>query len=193
MRKARNCGIPAARGRIPAQRWVWIARGQGERTRLAESAGPKYGGRSTKILRLREGDEDAAVRVVEDLKFRMDGVVGVSVDPAYMRTFLADDRHYFIAAYIGDEPVGYAFGYRLCRFEGGAPVVFFYEVAVEPHHRRRGIGRGPVQELKRLAKADGCGKMFVPTNRSNEAAMALYRSTGGEEGAADATAFSWSW
>ena len=160
---------------------------------LAESAGPVYGDRSTKILRLREGDEHAAARVVEDLKFQMDEVVGVSVDPAYMRTFLADDRHYFIVADVEDEPVGYAFGYRLCRFDGRNPVMFCYEVAVAEHHRRLGIGRALVEELTRLAQADGCGKMFVPTNRSIEAAMALYRSTGGDEGAADATEFRWNW
>ena len=57
------------------------------------------------VGRLHEGDEDAAVRVVEDLKFRMDEVVGVSVDPAYMRRFLADDRHYFIVACVADEPL----------------------------------------------------------------------------------------
>ncbi len=139
------------------------------------------------IRRLREGDEDAAMRVVEDLKFRMEELVGASVEPAYMRTFLTDDRHYFIVAYVEDEPVGYAFGYRLCRFDGTNPWMFFEELAVAEHHRRLGIGRALVEELKRLARADGCGKMFVPTNRSNEAAMALYRSTGGEEGAADAT------
>jgi len=145
------------------------------------------------IRRLREGDEDAAVHVVEDLKFRMDEVVGACVDPAYMRTFLADDRHYFVVAYVGEEPVGYVFGYRLSRFDGKPPMVFIYEVAVVEHHRRRGIGRALIEEVKRLAQADGCRKMLVPTNRSNEAAMALYRCTGGEEGAADATAFWWNW
>jgi len=145
------------------------------------------------IRRLRDGDEDAAVRVLVDLKFRMDEVVGVSVDPGYMRNFLADDRHYFVVAYVGEEPAGYVFGYRLSRFDGGPPVMFIYEVAVVEHHRRRGLGRALIEEVKRLAQEDGCRKMLVPTNRSNEAAMALYRSAGGEEGAADATAFWWNW
>jgi ribosomal-protein-alanine N-acetyltransferase len=145
------------------------------------------------IRRLHEGDEDDAVRVVEDLKFKMDEVVGLSVDPAYMRAFLADDRHYFVIVYVGDEPVGYVFGYRLSRFDGKPPMVFVYEVAVVEEHRRRGIGRALIKEIKRLADKDGCRKMLVPTNRSNEAAMALYRSAGGEEGAADATGFWWTW
>jgi len=143
--------------------------------------------------RLGTGDEDAAVRVIEGLKFAMDKVVGVSVAPAYMHTFLADSRHYFIAAYVGGEPVGYVFAYRLSRFDGRPPVLLIYEVAVAEHHRRRGIGRALMEEVKRLAQEAGCGKMVVPTKRSNEAAMALYRSAGGEEGDADATAFWWNW
>ncbi len=145
------------------------------------------------VRRLREGDEQAAVRVVEDLKFRMDEVVGIRVDPDYMRAFLADDRHYFVAAYVAEEPAGYIFGYRLSRFDGRPPMVFVYEVAVAEGHRRRGIGRALIEEVKRLAREDGCRTMFVPTNRSNEAAMALYRAAGGEEGDADATAFEWNW
>ncbi len=44
---------------------------------------PRYSERqSMTVRRLHEGDENPAVRVVEDLKFRMDEVVGVSVDPA---------------------------------------------------------------------------------------------------------------
>lgn len=145
------------------------------------------------IQRLREGDEDAAIRVIEDLKFRMDEVVGVSVDPVYMRAFLADDRHYFIVAFVEDDPAGYVFGYRLSRFDGRPPQVLLYEIGVVEHHRRKGIGRALVEGLKEMAQADGCRKMFVPTNSSNEAAMALYRAAGAEEGATDATAFWWNW
>lgn len=146
-----------------------------------------------KIRRLREGDADAAVRVVEELKFRMDEVVGVSIDPTYMQTFLADDRHYFVVAYIGEEPVGYVFGYRLARFDGKPPMAFIYEVAVVERNRRCGIGRALMEQVKHLSDEDGCRKMLVPTNRSNEAAMALYRSAGGKEGADDATGFWWNW
>ena len=145
------------------------------------------------IRRLHEGDEEAAVRVVEDVKFRMDEVEGESVSPEYMREFLADDRHCFLVAYVDDDPVGFVFAYRLSRFDGRPPVMFVYEVGVAEGHRRLGIGRALVEELKSLAKAEGCCKMLIPTNRSNEAAMALYRSAGGKEGADDATAFWWTW
>ena len=146
------------------------------------------------IKRLREGDADAACRVIEELKFVMDDVVGVSVGPGYMRSFLADDRHYFVAAYHDDEPVGYLFGYLLRRFDGRQPTMFVYEVGVAEQHRRRGIGRALVEEIKRLAQVDGCRKMFVLTGRGSEAAMALYRSAGGAEGDADPSiSFWWNW
>jgi GNAT superfamily N-acetyltransferase len=146
------------------------------------------------VQRLREGDAEAACRVIQELKFAMDGAVGVSVEPGYMRPFLADERHYFLAAYEDDEPLGYLFGYLLRRFDGRAPTMFVYEMGVAEQHRRRGIGRALVEEIKRLAGADGCRKMFVLTGKGNEAAMALYRSAGGTEGDADPSiSFWWNW
>jgi len=145
------------------------------------------------IRRLREGDEDAAVRVVEEVKFRMDEIVGRSVDPAYMRGFLADDRHYLVAAYVEDEPVGMLLGYRLSRLDGRPPMMFVWELGVVEHHRRRGIGRALVEEAKRLGNEDGCRSMLIPTETSNEAAMALYRSAGGEQEGTDGTEFWWEW
>ena len=72
-------------------------------------------------------------------------------------------------------------------------MMFIYEVAVVEQLRRRGIGRALIEEVKRLAQEDGCRKMLVATNKSNEAAMALYRSAGGQEGVADVTEFRWNW
>jgi ribosomal-protein-alanine N-acetyltransferase len=145
------------------------------------------------VRRLRQGDADAAVRVVEGVKLRMDEVVGVTVDPAYMRGFLADDRHYLLAAYVEEEPVGMLLGYRLSRVDGTPPMMFVWEVGVVEHHRRRGIGRALVEEAKRLANEDGCRSMVIPTETTNEAAMALYRAAGGEQEGTDGTEFRWDW
>jgi GNAT superfamily N-acetyltransferase len=148
---------------------------------------------SRKIRRLGVGDEAVAVRFVEDIKFVDDEITGVTVAPDYFKDFLADDRHYFLAGWVGEEPAGYVFAYRLARFDGGRPEIFFYEVDVAKPHRRQGLGRALLEELKRLARADGCGKMYVPTSRSNTAAMALYQAAGGEEGEPDAAMLWWDW
>ena len=145
------------------------------------------------IRRLREGDEEVAIRVVEDLKFVMDEIVGVSMDPAYMRGFLADDRNYLIIATVEEQPAGFVLGYELPRVDGPRSMMFLHEIGVEETHRRKGIGRALIEELKRCCVARGCCKMFVPTSASNKAAMALYRSADGKGGAdPDAATFGWS-
>jgi ribosomal protein S18 acetylase RimI-like enzyme len=146
------------------------------------------------IRRLREGNEEAACRVIEEVKFVADGLVGVSADAGYMRTFLADDRNYLIIATVDDKPVGFVLGYECARVDGPRSMMFLYEIGVEETHRRKGIGRALIEELKRCCVARGCCKMFVPTSASNKAAMALYRSADGKGGAdPDAATFGWSW
>jgi ribosomal protein S18 acetylase RimI-like enzyme len=147
-----------------------------------------------RIVRLQAGDEEAACEVVECVKFVMDEVVGVSVDRERMRGFLADGRSYLIAAYVDDVPAGFVLGYRLPRIDGAGPMMFLYEVGVLDRYRRRGIGRALMEDLKGIAQENGCCKMFVSTSASNAAAMALYRSAGGEGGALDdAAGFWWKW
>jgi len=146
------------------------------------------------IRRLVEGDEEAACRLIEQVKFVIDAVVGVSLDPAGMRALLADDRAYLIAAYVDDRPVGMVYGYRFPRLDGARPMMFLYEAGVLEQYRRRGIGRALVEELKRFAMESDCRKMLVLTQASNEAAMTLYRSAGGEGGAEpDGAGFWWDW
>ncbi len=56
------------------------------------------------IRRLVEGDEEAACQLIEQVKFVIDEVADVSLDDADMRSLLADDRAYLIAAYVDDRP-----------------------------------------------------------------------------------------
>ena len=112
------------------------------------------------VRRLAPGDE----RVVEQL-----------AEQAPPRPGLLTDGHVrFVAAFDGEEPVGFAFGYELPRRHGRASVFFVYELGVEKPYRRRGIGRRLMQEL--LAGQD---EAFVLTEPNNDAANALYASLGG--------------
>jgi len=56
--------------------------------------------------------------------------------------------------------------------------MFFYEIGVAESHRRRGIGKRMIGELKAICRKADVMKMWVPTGRSNEAATRLYASTG---------------
>jgi len=87
---------------------------------------------------------------------------------------LADDRTVFVAAFDGETPVGFAFGYILPRRHGRPTIFFVYEVDVDERYRRQGIGRRLMEEL-----LFGQEQAFVLTDAGNEAAMALYGSLGG--------------
>jgi aminoglycoside 3-N-acetyltransferase I len=113
----------------------------------------------TRIRRLGPGDEDVIRSLAED---------------EAQTELLSDDRTVFVAAFDGETPVGFAFGYVLPRRHGRPTIFFVYELDVDEGYRRRGIGRRLMEEL-----LFGQEEAFVLTDAANEAAMALYASLGG--------------
>jgi len=113
----------------------------------------------TRIRRLAPGDEDVIRALAED---------------EAQTALLADDRTVFVAAFDGETPVGFAFGYALPRRHGRPSIFFVYEIDVDERYRRRGIGRRLMEEV-----LFGQEEAFVLTDAGNEAAMALYASLGG--------------
>jgi ribosomal protein S18 acetylase RimI-like enzyme len=111
------------------------------------------------IRRLGPGDEDVIRALAED-------------EP--QTALLADERTTFVAAFDGDTPIGFAFGYVLPRRHGKPTIFFVYEIDVDERYRRQGIARRLMQEL-----LFGHEEAFVLTGAGNAAAMALYASLGG--------------
>jgi aminoglycoside 3-N-acetyltransferase I len=77
-----------------------------------------------------------------------------------------------------EEPVGYLLAYRLQRPDRQAAQMFIYEVDVAEAWRRRGLASALLEEIRRLARAEGMFEAFVLTSRGNEAARRLYTRTG---------------
>jgi len=115
----------------------------------------------TTIRRLGPGDE---------------GIVRLLAEDEPKTLLLADERTIFVAAFDGDTPVGFAFGYELPRRHGAPTILFVYELEVDEAYRRRGIGTALMTELRRLSSAT---EAFVLTEPDNDAANALYASLGG--------------
>jgi ribosomal protein S18 acetylase RimI-like enzyme len=63
------------------------------------------------------------------------------------------------------------------------------EVGVAPSHQGRGLGNAMVQTLLQHAIRLGCREAWVLTDRSNQAALRLYASAGGEEAPHDQVMF----
>lgn len=115
----------------------------------------------TTVRRLGPGDEAVVRRLAEG---------------DAQTALLADERTIFTAAFAGDEPVGFAFGYLLPRRQGAPTMLFVYELEVDEAHRRRGLATRLMREL--FAHAGGA-EAFVLTEPDNDAANATYAKLGG--------------
>ena len=100
-------------------------------------------------------------------------------DPAAADRFLEDERHHLLVAYEDGRPVGFVSGVEMTHPDKGTEM-FLYELAVDEPWRRRGIGRELVERLEEVARARHCYGMWVATDDENVAALATYRSTGGD-------------
>jgi ribosomal protein S18 acetylase RimI-like enzyme len=95
-----------------------------------------------------------------------------------LTTFLAADSHYFLAASIADEWVGFAYAYELPRPDGTS-MLFLYSIDVHPAYQRRGIATALLSYLRHIANEHHMKELFVIANRCNDAAVSFYRATGG--------------
>jgi aminoglycoside 3-N-acetyltransferase I len=112
------------------------------------------------------------------------------VTAGHLRSFLARRQNILVVAEDDGAPLGFTLAYLLDRADRNETMMLFYEVGVAESHRRRGIATKMIELLKQVCAGERVFKMWVHTNRSNVAAMALYRSTGGiPDGTGDEISF----
>ena len=104
-------------------------------------------------------------------------------EPESVISFLQREGCYgFVAA--DDKIVGFAYGYVLPRPDGKKD---FYLHAMDIAMEMQGMGHGTklVRFINHWRKQNGCRKMFLITNQSNQAACRCYRNAGGNAPAED--------
>ncbi len=69
------------------------------------------------------------------------------------------------------------------------PEMWINEVGVADAHRRRGLGRELLNGILDVAREKNCSEAWVLTDRTNEAAMGLYASAGGQVAQTDQVMF----
>lgn len=123
------------------------------------------------MIEIRElGPDDAELaRVVVD-RFKTSGH-----SLATMQEWLTTDRHLMLVALDGRTPVGWVYGYRLPRVDVAISMWLLYEIDVAESHQRRGLGSALTGAFLEFTE----GPVWLVTNRSNAAAMTLYRKMGG--------------
>ncbi|MFB6703281.1 GNAT family N-acetyltransferase [Streptomyces sp. NPDC056333] len=93
-------------------------------------------------------------------------------------SFLADERHPLLIAYVDSVPTGMVTGVEMVHPDKGTEM-FLYEPGVDESFRGRGVGRAPVSALADLARERDCYDMWAITDEGDAAAPATYGHTGG--------------
>jgi aminoglycoside 6'-N-acetyltransferase I len=103
--------------------------------------------------------------------------------------FLNDPRHRLVVALDGDLVVGFVSAVIYVHPDKPAPELWINEIGVASSHQRQGIGKALMQAILEEAKRSGCTEAWVLTDRANLPAMAMYKSSGGEETLPDSVMF----
>jgi ribosomal protein S18 acetylase RimI-like enzyme len=103
--------------------------------------------------------------------------------------FLNDPRHQLVVALDDGLVVGFVSAVIYMHPDKPAPELWINEIGVAPTHQRQGIGKALMQAILEEAKQAGCTEAWVLTERDNLPAMAMYKSTGGEETPPDSVMF----
>jgi ribosomal protein S18 acetylase RimI-like enzyme len=124
------------------------------------------------IVRAKTADVELAREAMLELHERK------TFDHDAMVKFLSDPASYLFLALEDGRVAGSLFGYALAHPPMCEPQFLLYEVDVRPQTRRRGIGKALVQAFIAAARTAGAFEVWVITNQSNAAAMAMYAACG---------------
>jgi ribosomal protein S18 acetylase RimI-like enzyme len=130
------------------------------------------------IIRCVKNDVALAVNAMATIKCVEDGKPIELATVTAMTTFLENPFNYLLVAVNGTDPTGYLVAYELQRPDREQSMVFLYDITVVNKHRRQGIGTALIERLKLICSTKPMMKMFVPTHRSNEPAVKLFKKTG---------------
>jgi len=132
---------------------------------------------TVEIKVLRSGDESVLANVAAE-------VFDNPIDAQLTAEFLGDPRHHLVVAIDDGLVVGFASAIHYVHPDK-PPQMWINEVAIAPPYRCRGLGKAVLRSLFEVGQAHNCTVAWVLTDRTNVAAMALYSSVGGTEGADD--------
>jgi ribosomal protein S18 acetylase RimI-like enzyme len=133
------------------------------------------------VKKLGIGDEILAQQAITTLKTETPVDVREKLNVEYLEHFLRCDNNCLLVALVDERPVGFILAYRLMRVDREQDMMLFYEVVVNEKYRHQGVGKELILHLKQICREKRIMKMWVSADKSNAAAVALYKSTGGIE------------
>jgi aminoglycoside 3-N-acetyltransferase I len=102
-----------------------------------------------------------------------------SPSPDYVARLLSRNDFWAVAALVDGRPIGGLTAFSLPLTCTESMELFIYDIAVQPEHQRRGIGRQLVQQVRELAAENNIMTTWVPAENEDGHALEFYRSIGG--------------
>lgn len=106
---------------------------------------------------------------------------GARPSAAYLERLLGSDSFIALVASQGDTVIGGIAAYELPKFEQERSEIYLYDLAVASAHRRRGVAKALIAELRKIAASRGAWVVFVQADAGDEPAIALYSKLGTRE------------
>ncbi len=102
---------------------------------------------------------------------------------AYLRSLLARDTFFALAALDGEKVAGGLVAYEMIKFEQERSEIYIYDLAVAAPYRRQGIATALIEALQAIAAKRGAYVIFVQADTAEEdqSAIALYEKLGVRE------------
>ena len=100
---------------------------------------------------------------------------------AYLDRLLRNREFVALAAIEQGKVIGGLIAYELVKYERERSEFYIYDLAVAEQHRRRGVARMLINEVRRIAAANAAEVVFVQADHGDDAAIALYSNLGRRE------------
>jgi ribosomal-protein-alanine N-acetyltransferase len=99
-------------------------------------------------------------------------------DEAAMMRFAASPQAFCLIGSVGSDAAESAAGFLIARKASDEAEII--SIGVVPSWRRLGLGRGLLERAVEVLRASSTRRLFLEVDETNEAALRLYRSFGGE-------------
>lgn len=137
---------------------------------------------AVRIAPAREEDVPAILRLIRalaDYEKLTNQVVATEAD---LRNAIFGERPIVevVMAFAGDQPIGFALFFHNFSTFVGRPGLYLEDLFVVPEWRGRGVGRGLLAHLARIAVERNCGRMEWAVLEWNEPAIGFYKRLGAD-------------
>jgi GNAT superfamily N-acetyltransferase len=131
-------------------------------------------------LRVREA-EPGDLAAITDLVGQLGYPSEAPAVAGRLERLAADPRSWVLVAVVGGRVVGLASVHVMPILERDDPTARITAMVVDGAARRSGVGRALLERLEEMARAEGCGRIYLTTQYEREGAVAFYRRMGFED------------